>query len=230
MNPSADSSFLSMIVDASPVVQLVIALLLSASVTSWAVILRKRRVIATTRTSAVAFETAFWASSDLGALYRGIENRKEPATGIECLFEAGFREFVRLRKQTGFDPTQIMEGARRAMKAARLREIDRLEASLEMLATVGSISPYVGLFGTVWGIMHAFRGLSSVQQATLQMVAPGIAEALIATAIGLFAAIPAVVAYNRFSDQCGRLELRFDTFVEEFSSVLQRHAASPKGG
>ena len=147
---------------------------------------------------------------------------------MEGVFEAGFREYSRLRKQNGADAAQLMEGAGRAMKAARLREMERLEANLETLATVGSISPYIGLFGTVWGIMHAFIGLGNVQQATLQAVAPSIAEALVATAIGLFAAIPAVVAYNRFSDQIGRIELRLDTFVEEFSTILQRHAAAPK--
>jgi biopolymer transport protein TolQ len=170
----------------------------------------------------------FWSGGDLGALYRTIEARKGRTTGMESIFEFGFREFTRLRKQTGIDAAQLMEGARRAMKVAQLREIDRLESNLEMLATIGSISPYVGLFGTVWGIIHAFRGLANLQQATLQMVAPGIAEALIATAIGLVAAIPAVIAYNRFSDQVNRLELRFDTFMEEFSTILQRHAAAPR--
>ena len=169
-----------------------------------------------------------WA---LGRQIRDIaEARKAPVSGVESIFEFGFREFSKLRKQPAIDPPQLMEGARRAMKVAQLREIDRLESNLEMLATIGSISPYVGLFGTVWGIMHAFRGLANVQQATLQMVAPGIAEALIATAIGLFAAIPAVVAYNRFSDQVNRLELRFDTFMEEFTTVLQRNAATPRSG
>jgi biopolymer transport protein TolQ len=229
MNPN-DQSFLRMILDASPIVQLVIALLLSASVVSWAIILRKRRSLVATRSAAESFETAFWSGGDLGALYRSIEGRKGPVAGIESIFEFGFREFSRLRKQPSIDAPQLMEGARRAMKVAQLREIDRLESNLEMLATIGSISPYVGLFGTVWGILHAFRGLANVQQATLQMVAPGIAEALIATAIGLFAAIPAVVAYNRFSDQVGRLELRFDTFVEEFSTILQRNASLPRSG
>jgi biopolymer transport protein TolQ len=229
MNPN-DQSFLRMILDASPVVQVVIAILLSASVVSWAIILRKRRSLVATRSAAESFETSFWSGGDLGALYRSIEGRKAPVSGIESIFEFGFREFTRLRKQPTIDAPQLMEGARRAMKVAQLREIDRLESNLEMLATIGSISPYVGLFGTVWGILHAFRGLANVQQATLQMVAPGIAEALIATAIGLFAAIPAVVAYNRFSDQVGRLELRFDTFVEEFSTILQRNAALPRSG
>jgi biopolymer transport protein TolQ len=233
MNPlnnlQIDSSFLKLIVEASPVVQLVMLILLCASIVSWAIIIKKRRTLGQTRDAAESFETSFWSGGDLTALYRGIEGRKGKALGMESIFEFGFREFTRLRKQAGIDAPQLMEGARRAMKVAQLREIDRLESNLEMLATIGSISPYVGLFGTVWGIMHAFRGLANVQQATLQMVAPGISEALIATAIGLFAAIPAVVAYNRFSDQVNRLELRFDTFMEEFSTILQRHATAPRG-
>jgi len=224
---ATDQSFLRMILDASLLVQLVLAVLMAASVVSWAIIIRKRASLSATRSAAESFETAFWSGGDLGALYRSIEGRKAPVSGMESIFEFGFREFSRLRKQAAIDGSQLMEGARRAMRVAQLREIDRLESNLEMLATIGSISPYVGLFGTVWGIMHAFRGLANVQQATLQMVAPGIAEALIATAIGLFAAIPAVVAYNRFSDQVSRLELRFDTFVEEFSTILQRNATLP---
>jgi biopolymer transport protein TolQ len=223
-------SILGLILEASLVVQIVLAILASASIVSWAIILRKRRALRATRSAAESFETVFWSGGDLGALYRTIESRREKATGMESIFEFGFREFTRLRKQATIDAAQLMEGARRAMKVAQLREIDRLESNLEMLATIGSISPYVGLFGTVWGIMHAFRGLANVQQATLQMVAPGIAEALIATAIGLVAAIPAVVAYNRFSDQVSRLELRFDTFMEEFSTILQRHASAPRSG
>jgi len=234
MNPlnalPVDQSFLRLVLEASPIVQLVMLLLLCASLVSWAIILRKRRTLGATRAAAESFESAFWSGGDLGALYRAIEAKKGKVTGMESIFEFGFREFTRLRKQAGIDAPQLMEGARRAMKVAQLREIDRLESNLEMLATIGSISPYVGLFGTVWGIMHAFRGLANVQQATLQMVAPGISEALIATAIGLFAAIPAVVAYNRFSDQVNRLELRFDTFMEEFSTILQRHAAAPRAG
>ena len=234
MNPlnslPIDQSFLKLVLEASPVVQLVMAMLLCASIVSWAIILKKRRALGATRAAAESFETSFWSGGDLGALYRAIENKKDKASGMESIFEFGFREFTRLRKQAGIDAAQLMEGARRAMKVAQLREIDRLESNLEMLATIGSISPYVGLFGTVWGIMHAFRGLANVQQATLQMVAPGISEALVATAIGLFAAIPAVVAYNRFSDQVNRLELRFDTFMEEFSTILQRHATAPRAG
>jgi biopolymer transport protein TolQ len=234
MNPLTsiplDQSFLKLVLDASAIVQLVMLILLCASIVSWAIILKKRRALAATRAAAESFETSFWSGGDLGALYRTIEGKKDKASGMESIFEFGFREFSRLRKQAAIDGSQLMEGARRAMRVAQLREIDRLESNLEMLATIGSISPYVGLFGTVWGIMHAFRGLANVQQATLQMVAPGISEALIATAIGLFAAIPAVVAYNRFSDQVNRLELRFDTFMEEFSTILQRHATAPKAG
>ena len=224
-----DLSFWTLVAGASLVVQLVLLLLLAGSIASWAVIIRKRRALAATRAAADAFETAFWSGGDLGALYRGIGERQGPTSGMESIFEFGFREFSRQRQQAGIDSAQLLEGSRRAMKVARLREIDRLESNLEMLATIGSISPYVGLFGTVWGIMHAFRGLANVQQATLQLVAPGIAEALIATAIGLLAAIPAVVAYNRFSDQVSRIELRLDMFMEEFSTILQRHAAAPRG-
>ena len=224
-----EQSFLGLILEASLIVQIVLAILASASVVSWAIILKKRRALVATRSAADSFETVFWSGGDLGTLFRTIETRKDKTTGMESIFEFGFREFSRLRKQSTIEAAQLMEGARRAMKVAQLREIDRLESNLEMLATIGSISPYVGLFGTVWGIMHAFRGLANVQQATLQMVAPGIAEALIATAIGLAAAIPAVVAFNRFSDQVNRLELRFDTFMEEFSTILQRHASAPRG-
>jgi biopolymer transport protein TolQ len=229
-----DLSIWKLILDASFVVQLVMTLLLAASIASWSMIFTKRRMLRAARADADQFESAFWSGGDLGALYRAIEGRPEAArrstSGMENIFEFGFREFSRLRQQPGIDAGQLLEGSRRAMKVAQLREIDRLEANLELLATIGSTSPYVGLFGTVWGIMHAFTGLGNVQQATLQMVAPGIAEALVATAIGLFAAIPAVVAYNRYSHQVDRLELRFDTFMEEFSTILQRHSTAPRGG
>ena len=194
-----------------------------ASLVSWAIIFRKRLVINRARREADQFEKNFWSGGDLSQLYRGIESRGG-ATGMASIFEFGFREFARLRQQGGMPPDQLLEGARRAMRVAQLKEIDRLEHSLATLATVGSTSPYVGLFGTVWGIMNAFTGLGNVQQATLAMVAPGIAEALVATAIGLFAAIPAVVAFNRYADQVGRLEVRYDAFMEEFSTILQRHA------
>jgi biopolymer transport protein TolQ len=222
----SDLSIIRLIAQASVPVQIVIALLAFASLTSWGIIFQKRMVIRRARREADQFESSFWSGGDLAQLYRGIESRGG-ATGMASIFEFGFREFARLRQQ-GFVPAdQLLEGSRRAMRVAQLKEIDRLEQSLSTLATVGSTSPYVGLFGTVWGIMSAFASIGNVQQATLAMVAPGISEALIATAIGLFAAIPAVVAFNRYADQVGRLEVRYDAFTEEFSSILQRHAARP---
>jgi len=222
-------SIIRIIVEASIPVQVVIGILMLASLSSWAIIFRKRLVIGRARRSADQFENSFWSGGDLAQLYRAIEQRGG-ASGMASIFEFGFREFARLRQQGSISPDQLLEGARRAMRVAQLKEIDRLEASLATLATVGSTSPYVGLFGTVWGIMSAFSSLGNVQQATLAMVAPGISEALIATAIGLFAAIPAVVAYNRFADQVGRLEIRYDGFTEEFSTILQRHAARGVSG
>ena len=217
-----EHSAIYLILHASLVVQLVMALLVAASVMSWAIILQKSKVLKKARADAEDFEDRFWSGGDLADLYRTLE--RDTATGMAGIFVAGFREFSRLRHQRGISGGQLLEGCRRAMKVAQLRETDRLEQNLATLATVGSTSPYVGLFGTVWGIMGAFQGLGNVQQATLATVAPAIAEALIATAMGLFAAIPAVVAYNRYADQVGRLELRYDTFVEEFSTILQRHA------
>jgi len=217
-------SIIRLVTEASIPVQIVIALLAFASLSSWAIIFRKRRVIRRARLEADQFENNFWSGGDLAQLYRGIESRGG-ATGFASIFEFGFREFARLRQQGGVPADQLLEGSRRAMRVAQLKEIDRLEQSLSTLATVGSTSPYVGLFGTVWGIMSSFVAIGNVQQATLAMVAPGIAEALIATAIGLFAAIPAVIAFNRYADQVGRLEVRYDAFMEEFSTILQRHAA-----
>jgi biopolymer transport protein TolQ len=215
-------SILRLIMQASVPVQIVIGILLLASLSSWTIIFRKGRAIARARREADRFETRFWSGDDLAQLYRAIE-AAGGATGMAGIFEFGFREFARLR-QAHAAPDQLLEGSRRAMRVAQLKEIDRMENGLATLATVGSTSPYVGLFGTVWGIMSAFSGLGNVQQATLAMVAPGISEALVATAIGLFAAIPAVVGYNRFADQTSRLEMRFDAFIEEFSTILQRHA------
>ena len=217
-----DHSALDLILQASLIVQFVMALLVGASVVSWAIIFRKRQLLGAERLGADRFEEQFWSGGDLAALYKSLESGSP--TGMAGVFVAGFREFSRLRKQAGISGAQLLEGSRRAMRVAQLRETDRLEQNLAMLATIGSTSPYVGLFGTVWGIMSAFQGLGNVQQATLAMVAPGIAEALIATAMGLFAAIPAVIAYNRYADQVGRLELRYDAFMEEFSTILQRHA------
>jgi biopolymer transport protein TolQ len=225
-----DLSILSMIVQASLVVQVVIGILLAASLMSWAIIFRKSLVVRRAQRDADRFENSFWSGGDLSSLYRAIESRGS-ATGMESIFEFGFREFARLRAQGGVAADMLLEGARRAMRVAQLKEIERLEHSLATLATVGSTSPYVGLFGTVWGIMNAFSSLGNVQQATLAMVAPGISEALITTAIGLFAAIPAVVAYNRYADQTSRLELRYDAFMEELSTILQRYAGrNPAGG
>jgi len=221
-----DMSILRLVLEASLVVQLVMLLLLMASVASWAVIFQKRRVLRQARSNADTFEKEFWSGGDLTGLYKRITGRgaASAASGMSGIFEAGFREFSRLRKQDDLQASQIVEGSRRAMLVSQMREADRLEQNLAFLATVGSTSPYVGLFGTVWGIMNSFIALGNVQQATLAMVAPGIAEALIATAMGLFAAIPAVIAYNRYADTVMRLESRYDTFMEEFSTILQRHA------
>lgn len=223
-----DHSALDLILQASLIVQFVMALLAGASVVSWAIILRKRQLLRAERAAADRFEEQFWSGGDLAALYKALESGSP--TGMVGVFVAGFREFSRLRKQVGIAGGQLLEGSRRAMRVAQLRETDRLEENLSTLATIGSTSPYVGLFGTVWGIMSAFQGLGNVQQATLAMVAPGIAEALIATAMGLFAAIPAVIAYNRYADKVVRLEYRYDGFTEEFSSILHRHARAKLGG
>jgi biopolymer transport protein TolQ len=217
-------SIVELVMGASIIVKLVLALLILASLTSWAIILRKRAELRKARTDADKFEQTFWSGGDLTAMFRAIDQSRRVTQGMEALFEAGFREFTRMRQQGGYAPDVLIEGCRRAMRVALLRETDRLEKSLSTLATVGSISPYVGLFGTVWGIMNAFSGLGNVQQATLAMVAPGIAEALVATAVGLFAAIPAVIAYNRYADQVSRIELRYDSFMDELTTILQRHA------
>ncbi len=226
----SDLSVWTMVLDASPIVQAVVFLLVVASLVSWAIIFQKSRTISKTRAQAERFESAFWSGGDLATLYRNIEVKGREGTGLQSVFESGFGEFSRLR-QLGVESDQLLTGARRAMKVAQLRELERMEGNLATLATIGSTSPYVGLFGTVWGIMSAFHNLGNVQQATLAAVAPGIAEALITTAIGLFAAIPAVIFYNRLADQVSRLELRFDTFVEEFTTILQRHgpARPPQG-
>jgi biopolymer transport protein TolQ len=225
----AELSIIHLVLQASIPVQLVLALLAFASLMSWAIIFNKRTVIRRARREADQFETSFWSGGDLAQLYRTVESRGR-TTGMASIFELGFREFARLRQQGPVPVDQLLEGARRSMRVGQLKEIDRLEQSLSTLATVGSTSPYVGLFGTVWGIMSAFAGLGNAQQATLAMVAPGISEALITTAIGLFAAIPAVIAFNRYADQVGRLEVRYDAFTEEFSSILQRHAARKHAG
>jgi len=219
-------SIVELVRDASIVVQIVLLLLVLASVASWAVIFRKRAELSGARSQAEKFEEHFWSGGDLTAMFRAIEQSRKKTLGMESIFESGFREFARLRQQPGMTSAQLLDGSRRAMRVALLKETDRLEKSLGMLASTGSISPYVGLFGTVWGIMAAFHGLGNVQQATIAMVAPHISEALVATAMGLFAAIPATLAYNRYAEQVGRLELRFDTFAEELSTILQRYVTT----
>ncbi|OQX31952.1 MAG: protein TolQ [Candidatus Sedimenticola endophacoides] len=219
-----DLSFIHLIVSASPLVQLVMAALLLASVISWTMIFDRARVLSGARKAAERFEQRFWSGIDLGELYREIDKEEGEAAGMANIFHAGFREFARLKKNPEIEPMAVVEGARRSMKVALSRELDELENHLSFLATVGSTSPYVGLFGTVWGIMNSFRALGNVKQATLSLVAPGIAEALIATAMGLFAAIPAVVAYNRYSNDLERLNGRYEDFLDEFTTILQRQA------
>ncbi|MDR9437262.1 MAG: protein TolQ [Thiohalophilus sp.] len=215
-------SITHLIFEASFVVQLVMLLLLVVSILSWTLIFFKYAVIKRARAAADQFERRFWSGVDLGELYKRLSSRRARLEGMELIFESGFREFAQLRKNRNVDSMAVIEGAQRAMRVALNREIDRLENHLSFLATVGSTSPYVGLFGTVWGIMNSFMGLGAVKQATIATVAPGIAEALIATAMGLFAAIPAVVAYNRYSNDVERLISKYDIFAEEFSSILQR--------
>ena len=222
MNITQDLSIFELVMHASAVVKLVMALLTGVSLMSWYWIFRKAFAIRDARGKTEKFEREFWSGGDLGNLYQSAVNDRHHSGALERVFEAGFREFARLRGQKSLDPASIIDGVRRAMRATYQREIDDLEAHLAFLASVGSVSPYVGLFGTVWGIMHAFRGLANVSSATLAAVAPGIAEALVATAIGLFAAIPAVVAYNRFAHDVDRLSVRFESFMEEFSNILQR--------
>jgi biopolymer transport protein TolQ len=213
-----------LIMAASWLVKLVMLLLLVASVASWVIIFRKRQVIGGAEREAEGFEEKFWSGADLTAMHESIATTHRNTRGMEKVFEAGFSEFLRMRQQGRMGPNAMVEGAQRSMRIALTRETEELEQHLNFLATVGSTSPYVGLFGTVWGIMTSFHQLANVNQATIAMVAPGISEALIATAMGLFAAIPAVIAYNRFSNQVERLEVRYDNFKEEFSSILQRQA------
>jgi len=213
MNPTQDLSFLSLVLNASLLVQLVMFLLLGMSIASWTIIFKKGAVLRGVRNDTERFERDFWSGGDLNTLLEASLRNKSSSAVLEHIFEAGMQEFMKLRE---------IDAARRAMKATYQREMDILEANLPFLASVGSVSPYIGLFGTVWGIMHAFRGLANVQNATLSAVAPGIAEALVATAIGLFAAIPAVVSYNRHATDVDRLSIRFETFIEEFTNILQR--------
>jgi biopolymer transport protein TolQ len=227
---TADMSVVGLLMGASLPVQIVMLLLIAASLVSWSIIFTKRRLVRRTQEASDDFEAAFWSGGDLNTLYQSASRTKGGSIGMASIFEAGFREFNRAIQGGTKNPDKIIEESRRGMRIAQMREMDRLEQSLATLATIGSTSPYVGLFGTVWGIMVAFMQIGSMQTATLAVVAPPIAEALIATATGLFAAIPAVIAYNRFADKVVRLEYRYDGFSEEFSSILERHARAKVGG
>jgi len=222
---SQNMSLLHLVLQASIPVKIVMGLLLAASFMSWWYIFIKLFALKRAAKDTNRFEAEFWGGADLNAVYHRVSDQPEKAGELERVFEAGFSEFLKLRRQSGATVNVIMDGTRRAMRAAYQREVDTLESHLAFLATVGSVSPYVGLFGTVWGIMLAFQNLASVAQATLAQVAPGIAEALIATAMGLFAAIPAVVAYNRYTHDLDRLSSRMESFMEEFSNILQRQVA-----
>jgi biopolymer transport protein TolQ len=221
MQASSDLSLLSLIGNASLPVQIVMLILLGASVLSWTYIFSKRAALRRADEQTRRFEDDFWAGGDLTVLQQAIASRRNEHGALARIFDAGMTEFVKARRSSSRGDA-LLDAPRRAMKAAFQREMDSLESHLNFLASTGSVSPYIGLLGTVWGIMHAFMGLSTMQQATLAAVAPGIAEALIATAIGLFAAIPAVLAYNRYTDQIDRLSIRFESFVEEFLNILQR--------
>lgn len=222
MMPTENLSILYLITQASLLVQLVMALLVLLSLISWYWIFRKWFQLRSVRANTQDFENDFWSGGDLNALFQSASSARHDTVGMERIFESGYREFTKLRAQS-HDHAAIIDGARRAMRATHQREMDDLEAHTAFLATVGSVAPYIGLLGTVWGIMNAFRGLANVSSASLSLVAPGIAEALVATAIGLFAAIPAVVAYNRFAHDIDRIGIRFESFMEEFSNILQRH-------
>jgi len=222
MNVTQDMSVWGLVMQASLFVQLVMLGLLLASLLSWWYIFRKAFVLRQALSDTEAFEKDFWSGGDLNSLYQAAAAAKHRAGSLERIFESGFREFSKVKRPPGADRSAAIDGTRRAMSATYQREMDVLERHLAFLASVGSVAPYVGLLGTVWGIMHAFMGLSTVAQATLALVAPGIAEALIATAMGLFAAIPAVLAYNRFSHDIDRLAVRFESFMEEFTNIMQR--------
>lgn len=226
----ADMSILGLFLNASVIVQIIMVGLLLLSIISWAMIIDRSRALSKASREGSDFEQRFWSGLDLSKLYNDLTSRNNIPSGMELLFVAGYREFARLRKQEGTSAEAVMDGTHRAMRVAYSREIDKIEVHLSFLATVGSTTPYVGLFGTVWGIMNSFIALGSVKQATLAMVAPGIAEALIATAMGLFAAIPAVIAYNRFTHNVQKIETQYENFVEEFSGILHRkaHASAKK--
>ncbi|MBL1431962.1 MAG: protein TolQ [Gammaproteobacteria bacterium] len=221
---NTDMSLISLVIEASVVVQLVLLILVLASMASWSIIFHKARMVSKATKAADVFESDFWSGGELNTLYRKLTSSNKNVYGMEAMFESGFKGFLRLRKQQNADPEAMVEAAQRSMRVVMNKQIDALENRLPFLATVGSTSPYIGLLGTVWGIMNSFRALGDVQQATLSMVAPGIAEALIATAMGLFAAIPAVIAFNRYNTDVERLIGRYDNFMEEFASILHRQA------
>jgi biopolymer transport protein TolQ len=221
-----DMSIISLVLHASFVVQIVMAILLAISVASWAAIIRKITAIKRIQNLNEEFERVFWSGTSLNELFSAASQNAKLAGPMERIFASGMREYQKLRERRITDSGTLLDGARRAMRASFQREMDAAESQLAFLASVGSVSPYVGLFGTVWGIMHAFTGLASLQQVTLATVAPGIAEALVATAIGLFSAIPAVVAYNRFARDIDRVAIKLETFIEEFSNILQRSLGS----
>ena len=224
-----DMSIVQLVLGASWVVKIVMALLVSVSIASWAAIFRKLFALRRVKTLNDEFERGFWSGTSLYDLYAAATQNAKLAGPMERIFASGMREYQKLRERRIQDVGTLLDGARRAMRASFQRELDAVESHLSFLASVGSVSPYVGLFGTVWGIMHAFTGLASLQQVTLSTVAPGIAEALVATAIGLFAAIPAVVAYNRFSRDIDRAAIQMETFIEEFSNILQRNISTAPG-
>lgn len=217
---------ISLFAQASIVVKIVMLILITFSVLSWAVIIQRSRYLTNAAKGSLAFENKFWSGEDLNRLHEGLENRRDKLSGSEQIFYVGFKEFTRLQQVSPDMPAANIQGTSRAMNLALNREVETLESYIPFLGTVGSISPYIGLFGTVWGIMHSFMGLSAVKQASLQSVAPGIAEALIATAIGLFAAIPAVMAYNRLSLRANKLEQNYANFIDEFTTILHRQAFS----
>jgi len=223
---NVDASFFSYFADSSIIVKTVLILLIITSLMSWTYIIQRALYLRQAKIAVGKFEDVFWSGADLHKLHNDLTHRHEEVEGMQHIFISGFKEFLRLRKQPHAQPAMIMEGTQRAMRIARSRELDKLESHLSFLATVGSTTPYIGLFGTVWGIMTALRALGNVQQATISMVAPGISEALITTALGLFAAIPAVIAYNRFANEVDRLLNQYETFQEEFSNILQRQLTS----
>ncbi|MBV2163166.1 protein TolQ [Comamonas nitrativorans] len=227
MNPSQDMSILSLVLQASWVVQLVMLILVAGSVASWATIFRKAMAIKRVRRLNEEFEEDFWSGNSLNDLYTRATQNAKSGGPMERIFASGMREYRKLRERQVQSATTLMDGTRRAMRASFQREMDQVEMGLSFLGTVGSVSPYIGLFGTVWGVMHAFTGFASMEQLTLATVAPGIAEALVATAMGLFAAIPAVTAYNRYANHIDRIANAQETFVEEFSNILQRNISSP---